>query len=413
MKKILSVGTIMILCASLLCGCGIKVNDLATYAEAITDITIPEEARIIALGEAAHGNVEFQQLKLDVFKHLVETTDVRSFALEADFGGCAVANNYIVYNEGSAEEAVEALGFQIYATDQMLELIEWMHDYNLQSDENDKVRFYGFDMQRVEYSWEIVKEFYEAINTNVATGFLTMLEEIYGGEDSYREEILPEAEKLMNSIISDMNSNADTYIVTTGEETYAYALQAVNCLLQNAILSDETSQYSQIRDKYMAENTKWILNREENLYGTKLMISGHNGHVAKGVSAPYTNMGIYLDEEFGEEYFVIGTDFYNTTCNIANETGRGDYDFCSDDPLAKAVGELDENICYLDFVKANESEELAGIINNKMKMGSLGEGYSPLMKILKQTYQIDIVPSELYDGMILVYEATPIEVWEK
>jgi len=413
MNKLLSIGMVIILCASLLCGCGTKVNDLATYAETVTDITVPDEVRIVALGEAAHGNVEFQQLKLDVFKHLVATTDVRSFALEADFGGCAVANNYIVYNEGSAEEAVEALGFQIYATDQMLELVEWMHDYNMQSDENDKVRFYGFDMQRVEYGWKFVKEFYEMADSETGTEFITKLEEIYGGEDSYRVEILSEAEKLMNDIVSDMRNNADTYIEVNDEETYAYALQAANCLLQNAILSDETSQYSQIRDKYMAENTKWILNREENVYGTKLMISGHNGHVAKGVSAPYTNMGIHLNEEFGEEYFVIGTDFYNTTCNIANNTGRDDYEFCSDDPLAKAVGELDENICYLDFAKANESDELADIINNKMKMGSLGEGYSPLMKIMKQTYQINIVPTELYDGMILVYEATPIKVWEK
>lgn len=34
----------------------------------VEDISIPEQAKIVALGEATHGNQEFQQLKLDVFK---------------------------------------------------------------------------------------------------------------------------------------------------------------------------------------------------------------------------------------------------------------------------------------------------------------------------------------------------------
>lgn len=39
---------------------------------------------MIALGEATHGNAEFQQLKMDVFQIMVENYGVRSFALETD-----------------------------------------------------------------------------------------------------------------------------------------------------------------------------------------------------------------------------------------------------------------------------------------------------------------------------------------
>ena len=35
--------------------------EFAKYAGQVSDITIPEETRIIALGEATHGNAEFQQ----------------------------------------------------------------------------------------------------------------------------------------------------------------------------------------------------------------------------------------------------------------------------------------------------------------------------------------------------------------
>ena len=44
------------------------VEAFAAYAQPVEEIEIPENAEIIALGEAAHGNAEFQQLKLDVFK---------------------------------------------------------------------------------------------------------------------------------------------------------------------------------------------------------------------------------------------------------------------------------------------------------------------------------------------------------
>ena len=47
-------------------------EEFASYAGSVQDISIPKEARIIALGEATHGNAEFQELKLEVFKLLVE-----------------------------------------------------------------------------------------------------------------------------------------------------------------------------------------------------------------------------------------------------------------------------------------------------------------------------------------------------
>ena len=43
-------------------------------------------------------------------------------------------------------------------------------------------------------------------------------------------------------------------------------------------------------------------------------------------------------------------------------------------------------------------------------MGSLGEGYSPLMKFIPTSYRVKEVPKDLYDAMIFVYYAKPIAV---
>lgn len=415
-KRVFCLGVAIVIGLGVLTGygrkCSVDANEFAVYAQKVENIVLAEDVRIVALGEATHGNKEFQELKLDVFKHLVETTSVRAFALEGDFGGCALANQYILYNEGTAEEAVKNLGFEIYRTDQMLELVQWMHDYNLTASEEDKVRFYGFDMQRDMFSRELIKKFYEEAESEKSEKFATGLDELYGEKErDYEKSDVQEIENLLNEIISDLEAGADNY-KEKSEEAYAYALRGAKCMLQNLELQDAGNQYSEIRDKNMAENVKWILDREEKLYGKKLMISGHNGHVAKVVNSTYTNMGSYLSEEMGSEYFVIGTDFYNTICSMPTSDARANYEFCSDNPFAEAVGTLEDHICYLDFNKASESINLSESIQKAIPTGSLGESYSPIMKVLKSTYQIHIAPVKLYDGMILVYEASPIEVWD-
>ena len=133
-------------------------EEFAKYAQSVEDITIPENAKIIALGEATHGNVEFQQLKLDVFKQMVEDYGVRAFVLEGDYGGCEQVNRYIHGGEGTAQEAAAAIGFAIYRTDEMAELISYMKQYNESAAEGEDLRFYGSDMQRIYYSFQFLNE---------------------------------------------------------------------------------------------------------------------------------------------------------------------------------------------------------------------------------------------------------------
>lgn len=63
-------------------------------------------------------------------KRLVEDCGVRAFALEGDYGGCVQVNQYIHGGEGTAERAAAAIGFAIYRTNEMTELISYLREYN-------------------------------------------------------------------------------------------------------------------------------------------------------------------------------------------------------------------------------------------------------------------------------------------
>ena len=82
----------------LLSGCGTveAVDGADQYISTIEQIDIPDDVKVIGLGEATHGNVEFQQLKKDVFEVLVKNEDVRVFLLEGDFGGGQQINQFIL-----------------------------------------------------------------------------------------------------------------------------------------------------------------------------------------------------------------------------------------------------------------------------------------------------------------------------
>ena len=127
-----------------------KIKDVVDAAVPVDGIEIPDNVRIVGLGEASHGSKEFQELKLDVLKMLVEKKDYRAIAIEADFGDCLAANAYVQGGDGDAREIVNNMSFVTYHTKEFADILDWMKQYNASVPEDKKLRFYGFDMQNPE-----------------------------------------------------------------------------------------------------------------------------------------------------------------------------------------------------------------------------------------------------------------------
>ena len=368
-------------------------------AGTVGDITVPGNVSIVALGEATHGNAEFQALKLDVFKRLVETCGVRALALEGDYGGCEQVNRYIHGGDGTAAEAAAAIGFAIYRTDEMAALISYMRAYNDTAAAGDDLRFYGFDMQRCGYNVRFLTESCRALGVDTGE-----IEKLSDGEDwsncydtAAREDILLRAKAALEK------KNAPAKDVR-----YADILLQ-NCALQT-VLADKSEDYGVERDRYMAENTLWILEQERALGYQRIFVTAHDGHIAKWGS--FDQMGKFLSDALGSDYFSIGTDFYKTRCNLplGSDGRRTKQTFYSHDPLAKAAKKAGLPLCYLDFEKVGENTPLSSVINGYTYMGTLGEGYSLLMRLLPPSYRLFQPPAELYDGMIFVSDAHPTKI---
>lgn len=384
----------------------IDTKEFAMYAGGVSDITIPDSVRIIGLGEATHGNAEFQQLKLDVFKLMVEKYGVRAFALEGDYGGCEAVNRYIHGGPGTAQKAAAAVGFPIYRTKEMAQLIDWMRNYNATAKEGEDLRFYGFDMQLYERSYQYLLE--AAKTFAVPT---VELEKLWDkSEGKYSASFTADQKaKVIEKVKQDL--------LQLNDSTTAQAVHFADMLLQNIAVGkvmDNMSKGIALRDSLMFVNTHWIMEQEAFRGNECIFISGHNGHIQRvhDYGKDGKAMGARLANELGKAYFVIGTDFYKARVSLPKgKSGkRRNHTFFSKDPLAEAAKKCGYETCWLDFSRIPDSTTLKHQITEYTWMGDVGEGYSPLMAISPQAYRDWVSPTLLYDGVIFVTDTHPIAV---
>ncbi|MFJ7698342.1 erythromycin esterase family protein [Lysinibacillus fusiformis] len=415
MKRSLRLLTTCILLAVLAgCGQGTAVKDASQYSSEIKDITIPDDVKIIGFGEATHGNVEFQALKKDLFEAMMKNENVRVFVLEGDFGGAQQINQFIVNSVGTAQDAIKALDYGIYQTEQMVDFVQWMHDYNVTAKEEEKIYFYGNDMQRYDDSKKGLLDYYADVDAESAKQYTAQLEHV--SNKTMRElsnSQLVELDKTIDAIIKDLQSNKESYEKKSSKDAFSFAAQYAQILKQRTQLFLNDGNYMNLRDEYLAQNLQWIVDFEATKGHDKVLMSGHNGHIDKtsATMAGYKSMGQYLNEHYKDQYFAIGTDFVKNTFQAQNGSGeRKKYTIEHHNALVDAFSDIHVNIFYVNFENASQSEELSNILSKEQRMGNIGDDFRPWYKLTKMLYTIKMTPADAYDGLIIVQEATPTKV---
>ena len=387
-----------------------EIKAVQTEMKPLSAEYIPKNISILSIGEAAHGCKEMQELKLSVFKEMVEKRGFTAFALEADYGECAEINRYIEGGEGSAEEMVQKFAFPIYHTKEMAELISWMREWNESAPEEKKIRFYGFDMQDPEGSYDFLKDY-------SLSHKLTTEEEFSKNLDCIKGENFSLNATNAEGVIAFLDSLKEKVEKSSEEENKDKQdfLMELNTVRQAAEtwLSKENS--SVLRDRDMEENVKKILEIEQKIGSGKLVISAHDGHIQKE-NPIYNSMGVLLTKDFGEAYYAIGTDVWKVTDNIKvlGEAKRTVQSFVSVDTLA-AQARFAKGKQYALYFSSitDEKNKVYQLTHTPMEMLQLGEGYSFLMRFIPNSYRVKGAPVQRYDSMIYLYEGNPIELLEE
>ena len=384
-----------------------KIDGMEELACPVENLTINEKANVIGLGEATHGNAEFQELKLDVLKVLVDKYDVSCFAMEMDYGEGVIINDYISGRSGmTIYEVMDHISFRIYRTEEIRDLIEWMKEYN--DLHEDKLSFYGFDFQNPDVDLDLIMDFIKANSIGGDIDLTGAFDSFLNGDARFNDESMKDAFEDLDRLRYELESNKDVY---QDLDNYDRILDCIENIQRARELSARYAgdngrvEGNQYRDQMMA---KKVIEISETLENSRMMITGHNGHIGYAGNFVRT-MGSFIRDELGDAYFTIGTDYFITSCNMPDSRGkRSDHRFVSADILAYQAKDL--GTYYLDFSGVSKDSDIYRYIDEPIYTGSLGEGYSILNTILQDTVRIYCEPDYLYDSMIFVYECTPLNL---
>ncbi len=365
-----------------------------------------DKAEIISLGEGTHGTSEFFKMKDRLVRFITSENRDAVFAIEANMPEARLLNEYIQTGKGNAKELLEGLYFWTWNTQEVLDMIEWMKDYNLSGKGN--IEFCGFDMQYPAIAAKNVFEFLEKNDTAYIDSVNILYKTII---DSY-EKAIKNYQKREQSIIklwydaaivlnNHINANKSNYLKTMDSIIVDIVIQDSKIIIQAA---EMFLPGTFVRDRCMAENIIWI--KEHIAKDKKLILWAHNGHVGKINKM----MGDHLYKKYGNKMFVVGFGYYTGSYTTNGENGLEAYS--TDLPEAGSIEWVLHNIginnLFLNFRSNSNMPEMQWL-NDEINFRSVGavqldESFAPI-----------ILP-KVFDGLTFIDESTPsklLKVYDK
>jgi erythromycin esterase len=260
-------------------------------------------ARVVALGEGTHGTAEFFRMKHRLFEYLVERKGFTVFAFETNWPAVEIVDRYVKTGEGTAAKALEAL-HEVWRTQEVRDLIEWMRAYNSAPGRTKLLSFTGFDMQDPVTAIDCVIGAFDKLGGSDAK----TMRDLYTGAGAEGSSVGDTVEKAKARFV-----DAAKLVEARREALGAHYERVHRCttvalqLVQIDIGAGLTA-YSNARDKAMAENVRWLA---ESVYpNERIALWAHNGHIA---TAPEANgpvpMGQHLRQMFATRLRVVGFAF--------------------------------------------------------------------------------------------------------
>lgn len=390
---------------------GSGFDDLQPLKEILKDV------HYVGLGEATHGTREFFQMKHRMLEFLVKEMGFTVFAIEASYAGCRNINNYVLDGKGDAHTALASQGFWTWDTEEVIDMIEWIRQYNQTVSAEKKVKFAGFDIQ-VNTLGGGVKKIEDYLQKTDTIGFKKMKPLL----DSVEHKLsYPEGDSARTEYINFLSwfvMSKGILVQRSSLPEYEAVLEYVRTLgqLMDAYIISKTDprmQEREWRDYYMASNFMNLV--EEEKPGTKFVIWAHNGHISHNYDT-YANGGMhpfgsYLKAAYGNNYYAFGFSFNKGSFQAMNFKTDGTMGGLSEFTIDKAKEKsLDWYFAQTNtpmFIINFRSKALPGFMNEFVNKGwdSRSFGAAATQEYVEQSYGF-IIPAVDFDGMIFIDTTT-------
>lgn len=287
------------------------------------------DRRVVALGEATHGTSEFFKMKHRLLRYLVEHKGFRAFGIEAAMGRSTELDHYVLTGEGDPAKLVRGMGFWIWSTNEVLDLVKWMRAYNVDPAHAEKLRFFGLDMQDGTWEMDKVLAYIQRVDAPAEASLRALYLPLrsFTGFDNKAPLNYQSADVAVRQQCHDgvaqvhqwLLDHRQAYVAASGVEGYEWALRMALTVIQTEGMlaaegTDNNLGDSNARDRAMADNAEWFT--KTILPAGKAVLWAHNQHINKqGYYSVLKMMGQWLSERLGNDYLSVGFGFYQGSAN--------------------------------------------------------------------------------------------------
>lgn len=218
------------------------------------------QARIFGFGEASHHGKEFFDIKAKFFKYLVENQDVKAFIMEEAYQTEAPVNEWIGGGEGNINAIVGNFTIMPWHCKEVVDLLKWMRDYNLNKPAAEQIRFYGMDIQSGNGINLEVREFVKTYKIPVSENLLATADSCstvgYSATPDWAGNQIPKLKEIEQIIV-----NFQTKTANSTNQEFSSIIRSLNYLIKHTTYLK--TRKSEVRDLKMFENVKWIVGNED------------------------------------------------------------------------------------------------------------------------------------------------------
>lgn len=368
------------------------------------------DAKIFGFGETTHQGKEFFDIKAKFFKYLVETQNIKVFIMEDSYTAEAGINEWIGGGKGDAKTIANNFSIGFWHSKEIVNLLEWMRNYNLNKTKDEQIRFYGMDIQVVKDIDLEIRNLVKRYNIPVAEELLLVVDNCvekkvnYKGANDWADIQIPKLNKI-EGVLRDFKKS----IKIENIDEFDSAIRALNYLSQYTYYIQ--NYYTQDRDLKMFENAKWIIaNKSKN---GKAFIWAHNEHINNFKAGNYNtrkiyNFGRHMKEYYKNDYYSVGFDFGTGKLDgyYSNKDGKPivkTYEL--NEPFSKTYAETlfqaKDEIYFIDMSKALKGNSSDFFKKKTKQLVIGGGGFKP-----EKNHLYIKKFSVMYDGLIFVKNIT-------
>ncbi len=384
------------------------------------------ERDLVLLGEASHGTTDFYSWRASISKRLIEEKGFSFIAVEGDFAALYHLNKYVKDlpgAAGSAEEVVREFDRWpewMWANEDIVDLAEWMREYNEGRESGDMAGFYGMDVYG---HWEAMEDL-----------------------DNYIRDYLPDYREKAQEKLMCFASYTDEHdyarAAARGQVDCSEELKGVVELLKdNSSRLKEESEREYFRAKQNAyvvknaedfyrlapvdDNESWN-SRATHMWRTVQRIASYRGEGARGVVWAHNthigdaratsmhdenrvNIGALSRQEMGREnVFSIGFGTYTGTVAAGSSWGSRmeimELPEGREESYEYILGSVDLEQYFLIFDQDDRDHEL---LSERRGHRAVGVVYNPVHDA--GNYVPTVLP-ERYDAFIFIRETSELQL---